>query len=66
VDRPDPRKSAVVRELPKPEPGKRVVKLGTIIDDGEGTRFVPRSETGDPAAEDSQYDIPTFLRKQAD
>jgi cell division protein FtsZ len=66
MDRPDPRKSAVVRELPKPEPGKRVVKLGMIIDDGDGTRFVPRSETGDPAAEDSQYDIPTFLRKQAD
>ena len=66
VERADVRKSAVVRELPKPEPGKRVVKLGTIIDDGEGTRFVPRSETNDPAAEDSQYDIPTFLRKQAD
>jgi len=59
-------KSAVVRELPKPDSGRRVVKLGTIIDDGEGSRFVPRSDTNDPAAEDSQYDIPTFLRKQAD
>jgi cell division protein FtsZ len=66
MDRPDPRKSAVVRELPKAESAKRVVKLGTIIDDGEGTRFVPRGDTNDPAAEDSQYDIPTFLRKQAD
>src|SRR5262249_33150957 len=60
-------KGAVVRELPKAESGRRVVKLGTIIDDGEGSRFVPRSDTNDPAAnEDSQYDIPTFLRKQAD
>src|SRR5882724_9780963 len=59
-------RGAVVRELPKPEGARRVVKLGTIIDDGEGTRFVPRSDTNDPAAEDSQYDIPTFLRKQAD
>jgi len=67
ADRVDLRgRGAVVRELPKPEGARRVVKLGTIIDDGEGTRFVPRSDTNDPAAEDSQYDIPTFLRKQAD
>ena len=60
-------KGGVVRELPKAESGnKRIVKLGTIIDDGEGSRFVPRSDTNDPAAEASQYDIPTFLRKQAD
>jgi cell division protein FtsZ len=61
---PEPRRANVVRELPKE--GRRVVKLGTIIDDGEGTRFVPQAETNDPAAGDSQYDIPTFLRKQAD
>jgi cell division protein FtsZ len=64
LERADPRRQGVVRELPKE--GRRVVRLGTIIDDGEGTHFVPRSETNDPAAEDSQYDIPTFLRKQAD
>ena len=36
------------------------------IDEGEGARFVPTDKTNDPAAADSQYDVPTFLRKQAD
>ena len=57
------RRTNVVREMPKE---RRVVKLGTIIDEGEGSRFVPTDKTNDPAAADSQYDVPTFLRKQAD
>jgi hypothetical protein len=40
-----------------------VVKLGTIIDDGDGSRYVPNEKGGE---QDSQYDVPTFLRKQAD
>jgi cell division protein FtsZ len=67
VERADPRRAGVVRELPK-EGGRRVVRLGTI-EDGENPRFVPRGEgdpAGDAAGADSQYDIPTFLRKQAD
>ena len=64
VERAPERRQGVVRELPKES--RRVVKLGTIIDDGEGSRFVPQADTNDPAASDSQYDIPTFLRKQAD
>jgi cell division protein FtsZ len=63
VERPDVRRASVVREMPKE---RRVVKLGTIIDEGEGSRFVPTEKTNDPAAADSQYDVPTFLRKQAD
>jgi hypothetical protein len=27
---------------------------------------VPTDKTNDPAAAESQYDVPTFLRKQAD
>ncbi len=67
IERPDTRRAGVVRELPK-ESGRRVVRLGTI-EDGENPRFVPRTEgeqAGDAAGADSQYDIPTFLRKQAD
>ena len=67
-ERPDARRPGVVRELPK-EGGRRVVRLG-MIEDGDNPRFVPRSEDeGEPAGDggaDSQYDIPTFLRKQAD
>jgi cell division protein FtsZ len=63
IDRPDMRRANVVREMPKE---RRVVKLGTIIDEGEGSRFLPTDKTNDPAAADSQYDVPTFLRKQAD
>jgi cell division protein FtsZ len=63
IDRPDMRRASVVREMPKE---RRVVKLGTIIDEGEGSRFVPTDKANDPAAADSQYDVPTFLRKQAD
>jgi cell division protein FtsZ len=64
VERTDARRAGVVRELTKDVP-RRVVKLGTIIDDGGDARFVP-SEKSDPASGDSQYDVPTFLRKQAD
>ena len=63
IERVDMRRANVVREMPKE---RRVVKLGTIIDEGEGARFVPTDKTNDPAAADSQYDVPTFLRKQAD
>ncbi|HSD10173.1 MAG TPA: cell division protein FtsZ, partial [Candidatus Binatia bacterium] len=63
IERPDMRRASVVREMSKE---RRVVKLGTIIDEGEGARFVPMDKTNDPAAADSQYDVPTFLRKQAD
>jgi cell division protein FtsZ len=69
TERPDARRPGVVRELPK-EGGRRVVRLGTI-EDGDNPRFVPRGENegeqaGDAGGADSQYDIPTFLRKQAD
>ena len=58
------RRAGVVREMPKE---RRVVKLGTIIDEGESARFVPtRARQTITAAADSQYDVPTFLRKQAD
>ena len=63
IERPEMRRAGVVREMPKE---RRVVKLGTIIDEGESARFVPTDKTNDPAAADSQYDVPTFLRKQAD
>ena len=62
VERSDPRRTGVVRELTKEVP-RRVVKLGTIIDDGDGSRYVPNEKGGE---QDSQYDVPTFLRKQAD
>jgi cell division protein FtsZ len=45
--------------------GRRVVRLGKIEDNGGDPRFVP-AEDGDSASGDSQYDVPTFLRKQAD
>jgi len=45
--------------------GRRVVRLGKIEDNGGDPRFVP-AEDGEPATGDSQYDVPTFLRKQAD
>jgi cell division protein FtsZ len=69
TERADARRAGVVRELPK-EGGRRVVRLG-MIEDGDNPRFVPRGENeGEPAGDgggaDSQYDIPTFLRKQAD
>ena len=46
------------------------MRLG-MIEDGDNPRFVPRGENegeqaGDGGGADSQYDIPTFLRKQAD
>ena len=68
-DRGDSRRAAVVRELPKE--GRRVVRLGTIIDEGDNPRYVPTSRNeevlGSSKDEDSsEYDIPTFLRKQAD
>ncbi|HZR79712.1 MAG TPA: cell division protein FtsZ [Candidatus Binatia bacterium] len=59
---------------------RRVVKMGLIVDDGENPVW-HRRQRGDEAAEDasaatarggsvvedeSEYDIPTFLRKQAD
>ncbi|MGH7819897.1 MAG: cell division protein FtsZ [Candidatus Binatia bacterium] len=68
ADRGEPRRGGgVVRELPK-ESGRRIVRLGTIIDEGDNPRYVPRSEGDEPAKgrEASEYDIPTFLRKQAD
>jgi cell division protein FtsZ len=69
TERPDARRPGVVRELPK-EGGRRVVRLG-MIEDGDNPRFVPRGENegeqaGEAGGADSQYDIPTFLRKQAD
>jgi len=44
--------------------GRRVVRLGKIEDNGGDPKFVP-AEDGE-ASGDSQYDVPTFLRKQAD
>jgi len=67
-DRQEPRRPAPnVRELAKEN--RRVVRLGQIIDDGENTRYVPRPEDAVGNGKDgerSEYDIPTFLRKQAD
>ncbi len=66
----DPRRTAsIVREMPKE---RKIVRLGTIVEEGGEARFLPRGDGdgNDPrkeggGAEDS-YDIPTFLRKQAD
>ena len=65
VERIDTRRAAVVRELPRGE-GKRVVRLGTLIDDGENSRFEPRPSDVSAPGDESVLDIPTFLRKQAD
>ena len=70
VERGDGRRPAIVRELPKE--GRRIHRLGTLIDDGENSRFIPHNESADGlearkgGAEDSNYDVPTFLRKQMD
>lgn len=56
---------------------RRVVRMGTIIDDGENTVWQRREPKESPEEEatakggsmvedESEYDIPTFLRKQAD
>jgi cell division protein FtsZ len=65
-----------VRE-PAPRDGgpRRVVKMGLIVDDGENPVWHRRrgEEQEDPTArggsivdDESEYDVPTFLRKQAD
>ncbi|HEY8514213.1 MAG TPA: cell division protein FtsZ [Candidatus Binatia bacterium] len=54
---------------------RRVVKMGLIVDDGENPVWHRRrgDEPDDPTArggsiveDESEYDVPTFLRKQAD
>ena len=51
--------------LQRADSGRRVVRLGKIEDNGGDPKFVP-AEDGEGASGDSQYDVPTFLRKQAD
>jgi cell division protein FtsZ len=64
-DRPGSRRADKVRSLPRD--GRRVVRLGTIIDEDDNPRYVPSSDDRVAGAGDaSEYDIPTFLRKQAD
>ena len=52
--------------------GRRVVRMGLIVDDGEnpvwhkGAPEGAEPEVANPASEEEEYDIPTFLRKQAD
>jgi len=55
-----------VRSMPPADTAaRRIVRLGKIEDNGGDPRFVP-AEGEDQQSPDSQYDIPTFLRKQAD
>jgi len=64
------------REQPPRDAGpRRVVKMGLIVDDGENPVWHRRrgEEPEDPTArggsvvdDESEYDVPTFLRKQAD
>ena len=59
------RRADNVRSLPRE--GRRVVRLGTIIDEDDNPRYVPTSNDRVAGKGDSsEYDIPTFLRKQAD
>ena len=59
------RRAGNVRSLPRE--GRRVVRLGTIIDEDDNPRYVPTSNDRVAGKDDSsEYDIPTFLRKQAD
>jgi len=67
VEREPMDRSANVKALNAARPGdtaRRIVRLGKIEDNGGDPRFVPASDEA-PSA-DSQYDVPTFLRKQAD
>ncbi len=61
---------------PREQGPRRVVKMGLIVDDGENPVWHRRrgdEQVEDPTArggsiveDESEYDIPTFLRKQAD
>ena len=61
---------------PVRDPARRVVKMGLIVDDGENPVWHRRrgeEQNDDPTArggsivdDESEYDVPTFLRKQAD
>jgi cell division protein FtsZ len=64
-----------VREPARESGPRRVVKMGLIVDDGENPVWHRRrgEEQDDPTArgggivdDESEYDVPTFLRKQAD
>ena len=67
----------VARGLGREYGPRRVVKMGTIVDDGENPVWHRRKADESPEEEatarggsmvedESEYDIPTFLRKQAD
>ncbi|MBM4269681.1 MAG: cell division protein FtsZ [Deltaproteobacteria bacterium] len=55
-----------------PAGGRPVVRMGLLVDDGENPTWHRRGagsdepEVANPVEESSEYDIPTFLRKQAD
>jgi cell division protein FtsZ len=64
-----------VREPARDSSPRRVVRMGLIVDDGENPVWHRRrgEEPEDPTArggsivnDESEYDVPTFLRKQAD
>ena len=64
-----------VREPVRDSSTRRVVRMGLIVDDGENPVWHRRrgEEPEDPTArggsivdDESEYDVPTFLRKQAD
>jgi cell division protein FtsZ len=67
--------AAIAKPAPRDFSARRVVKMGLIVDDGENPVWHRRNkeEAAEEAAprggaveEDPEYDIPTFLRKQAD
>jgi cell division protein FtsZ len=71
-----PSRSFVREAAPRDPNPRRVVKMGLIVDDGENPVWHRRrgeEQSEDPTArggtvveDESEYDIPTFLRKQAD
>jgi cell division protein FtsZ len=67
---------AAARPLGREYGPRRVVKMGLIVDDGENPVWHRRQKSdeaeesiaraGNVVEDESEYDIPTFLRKQAD
>jgi len=73
----EPMREPTMREPVSRDSGpRRVVKMGLIVDDGENPVWHKRrgeEQSDDPTArggsvveDESEYDVPTFLRKQAD
>jgi cell division protein FtsZ len=65
--------ASVAKTAPREFNPRRVVKMGLIVDDGENPVWHRRNKEEAPdepergaVDQDAEYDIPTFLRKQAD